>query len=308
MGNEFIVSLQMDGTMQTQLRLNEGALVEAQAFAIDSAEMAELTNDELRSVIQREKQVKEWKTSFVQPAKQIIANAEKLFDPALEALENGRLHLKGLLKNWTEQEERRIADDRRRAEDEARRIRQEAEQKAAAERARAEQQAAEERRKAAAAEQERQRQEREAARLRAEGDAQAAARASAQAAAAAAEAAKREESARAKEEEGETKAVNAELSAMAVIQAAPVQAAPAAVPGGFGLRKNWIAELAPGKTVEQAKAAVVQAISSGRTDLLSLLELSMPSASRLAKAQELNFNVPGLVARNERIAASRKAS
>ncbi|MBI2798934.1 MAG: hypothetical protein HYX63_01405 [Gammaproteobacteria bacterium] len=304
MGNEFVVSLHMDGTMQNQLRINEQALVEAQAYAIDSADMAGLANDELRHIIQRKKQVKEWKTGFVAPAKLIISNAEKLFDPALEALENAEGHLKGLLKGWTELEDRRVADERRKADDEARRIRQEAEQKATAERARAEQQAADERRKAEAAEQERQRAEAEAARARAEGDKQAAAVAERQAAAAAAEAAKREESARAKEEEGEAKAVNAELSAMATIQAAP-QVAVTAVPNGFGLRDNFVAIV---EKDERTTILAIAAVLATRPELVALLKLDMSAANKMAKALRDNANLPGFVVRNERISTSRKAS
>lgn len=306
MGNEFVVSLQMDGTIQRQLTVLEGAMVEAQAYEIDSPEMAEIVNAELRSVIQRKKQVKEWKEGFVAPAKTIISNAEKLFDPALVALGDAEIHHKGLLKGWTEKEEWRITDQRRKAEDEARRIRQEAEQKAAAERARAEQQAAEERRKAEAAEQERQRAEVEAARARTDGDKQAALAAERRAAAAAAEAAKRDELARAKTEEGEAKAQNAELSAMATIQAA----APATVtstPSGFGLKTNWVARLKPyTKEIDVIKA--IAAELAARPELVSYLLLNIGAASKAAKAMRENFNVPGLIAVNERISTSRKAS
>jgi hypothetical protein len=281
------VVLHMDETLHQSLRRNEGALEEAKAIAIDSPAMADIANTELRDIVSRKKQVAEWRKKFIEPAKQIIANAEALFDPALEALENAEKHLKLLLAAWVRKEEERIAAERRAAEEADRRARAEAEARAAAERARAEEIAAARRREAEEAEAQR--------RAASEsGDTRTAA-------AAAAASARLNQEAEARVEQAEVKAQEIQMSAPAAT-AAPA-AAPAA-PKGFGLRDNWIAE------VEKDEKTTILAIAAAlptRPELIGLLKLDMSAAKQMARALKANFNVPGMKAKNDRVATSRAA-
>ena len=169
-----------------------GAVVVAEAFEIDGAEMAQFAADQRTEWARRIDQVKELQTDFMEPAKTFMTSIKdkcaKWFGPALLDLEAGREILGKKLLTWEKSEQDRVARERAEAEAQARKIRQEAEAKAAAERARAEEQAREARRKAQEAE--------EAQRKAlAEGNARAAA-------AAAAEAAKQAEKAQAAVENG----------------------------------------------------------------------------------------------------------
>ena len=286
----FSVTLRMDQDTAMQMRQSGGLVAVAESCVIDCAEMATVANTEMRNVIAFGKDLVARRKKFVEPAKEIIAQAEGLFGPSIDAAAKAEGIYKGKLAAWTTQEQERVAAERRAAEELARRLRQEAEQKAAAERARAEEKAREERRKA---------EEAETARLKAiaEGNARAAA-------AAAAAKARAEEAATAAVANGEAKAQETVLTAAAAVQPAPAQAP--AVIQGFAMRKNWVAELAPGETEDSAKLKIVQAIATGRTDLLGMLALDLGAAGKLAKALEKQFNVPGLTARNNPIATSRK--
>lgn len=299
------VTLQMDEATRSQLLQSMSVVAVAEAYVIDSPETANLANTELREIITREKKIEELRKGFVAPAQQIIENARSLFNPALIALGQAKDIIKGRLMAWTTEQQRLADEAKRRAQEDERRRRHEADQKAAAERARAEEQARKAREEARLAEEARVRAEAEARKAREEGDKKAAAEAERRAQAAAAESAKREEEARARIEEGEAKANAMQLTAAA---SAPTAAASAPTTvAGFSARKNWIAELEPGKTEDQAKVLVVQAIGAGRTDLLSLIDLDMKAAGKLAKALEGNFNVPGMKARNAPVATSRAA-
>jgi hypothetical protein len=281
------VSLVMTPAMYSSLQREQGAVTIAEAYEIDSSEMAVEANTELQSVKSRIKQVKEWKAGFVEPAKQIIANAESLFDPALDSLTKAEHTLKSGLMNWQHKEAKRIEDARRAQEEIERRARQKAEQEAAAARAKAEQYAAEARRKA---------QEAEAARARAEAEGNAAA-----ARAAAAAAAKQAEKAEAAIENGELKAQQAEMAAAAAV-AAPAELAPAKL-AGFSTRDNWVAELAAPAEADAIKA--IGAALATRPELIAMLKLDMTAANKLAKALKDQFNVPGLKSTNKPVAASR---
>lgn len=290
------VSLTMTAEQYAELQREQGALDLARAYSIvgtpeERAFLAGEANSELRSVKAKIERIKKLKAGFVEPAKQIQRNAEALFDPALEALAASERFLKGQLTDY-DTDCKRIADEARRArEAEERAARQKAEQDAAAERARAAEQAAAAQRAARKAEEDR------LAALAA-GNKRAAA-------AAAAEQAKQEEKARAAIENGDSKAMEIELSA----SAAPVTTI---VPEpmkieGFSTRENWVAELAAGKSEEDATYDIAVAVAGGRRDLLPLLKRDAPASNRLAKAQRKNMNVPGLVSVNRPIAASRAA-
>jgi hypothetical protein len=280
------------------------ALVEAQDFQITDSQTAVMVNDQLMEVKRRQEVVKQWDERFAAPIRQLEQTRKAFFGPAKQALEGAESYLKGLLKGWTEREQKRIADEKQRALDVARQLREEAERKAAAERARAEEAARKAREEAAAAEAKRKAAEEAARQAREAGDRRAAAEAEKRAQAAAAEAAKKQAEEQQRIAEGERKAQEAQLAAAA----APAPAAVAEAPklAGLSFSKNWVAELAPGTTEEQAKEMIVRAVCGiapnaalPRGDLLALLSLDMAAAKKLAKAQEGRFSVPGLTARND---------
>lgn len=295
-GNHLSLDLRMDESMQAALRVDEGVTAMLDSYVLDSKDMADIANQDMRASLVRIEEIKKLKAGFVAPAKQIIANAEALFDPAINARQAFATGLRRKLEAFTA-EQRRLADEaRRRAEEEDRRRRQEAEAAAAAERARAEQLAAEQRRQVAAAEEARKTAE-------AEGNARAAA-------AAAAQAAKLEEKATATLANADAK-VNETL--MAAQAAAPAVAPVAEKVAGFSLRDNWKAELQPGKTPDQAMALIISAIAGVpierfvRPELLPLCKLEMSAADKLAKALKKAMNVPGLEAVNRQTSVSRAA-
>lgn len=265
------------------------ALQIAQSWHIDDADSADAVSAERTSVKTALAEVKAWHTRFVAPAKQIMEAASDLFKPRINDLTAADEHYKGLLEDWSARERQRVAEENARREAEARKMRQEAEAKAAAERARAEEQAREARRKV---------QEAEAAQAKAlgEGNAKAAAKA-------AAEAAKQTEAERAARENGEARAQQAQLEAAA---AAPVLTEVRQV-AGTTMRDNWIAELAPGLTEQDAKMQLIAACVT-RPDLVGLLDVKQGSIDKLAKALKSSFSVPGYVAANRPIAAKARAA
>ena len=301
---ELSVSLALTPQLVSDLGREAGALEVAQAYVIDSPQMAALANTELQDVKRRLKLVDEWRERFLAPVRQLTETANEFFNPARLALKASEECLKTALLGWNRKEEDRVAAERRIAEDAARRVRAEAEAQAAALRARAQEQAREAQQRAAAAEAERKRAAEEAERLRSEGNTKAAAEQERKAKAAAAERARQEEAERTRVEEGEARAQQATLQAAASI---PVAVAEPGKLAGFSSRDNWVAELAPGFTEDGAKRAICEALSAGRFDLYSMILIDKKAANKLAKALEGNFNVPGMKAINKPVAASRAA-
>jgi len=268
-----------------------GAVVEAQAWEITDAEMAQLASAQRTTWAKRIDAIKAMRKDFVEPAQTILERAKKWFNPPIEDLEAGREILGAKLLAFDQAEKAGLAREQAERDAAARKLRQEAEAKAAAERARAEEQAREARRK----EQEAQEAQRKAL---AEGNARAAA-------AAAAEAAKQAERAQAAVENGEAKAQAAQLEAAATIAAAPVSEVVKVV--GQSVKDNWVAELRPGLTEDDAKAEIVVAAARDRPELLGLLKLDTGAVSKMAKALKTSMRVPGFVAVNrQQIAGSRK--
>jgi hypothetical protein len=267
-----------------------GAAAEAEAWEIDSNEMAQLAADQRKSWAKRIDQVKALEKDFMEPAKTFMASikekCEKWFAPALTDLENGRTILGNKMLSWDAKERARIDAERRRIEEEQRKIRQEAERKAAEARAKAEQQAQEKRR---------QEMEAQAAQEKAirEGNAKAAAEA-AQAAA------KAREQAAAVEENAAAAARKVEQEAAARVNAFE---APVAVKiEGSTVRENWVAVLEPGYDEDMALLAICNAIiTNNRRDLLALLKIDTAprgALNKLASAQKKLMTVPGYVAQN----------
>jgi hypothetical protein len=279
------ISLTMAPDVQPLLQQSLGAVELANAFEIDCQDVA-LAAQEQRISFKKINAVLESKyKGYVKPAQDIIAQARLDWKPAIEANEAAYKILGDKLLTYQAEEERRAAEARREAEEAQRKARQEAEAKAAAERAKADEQARELRRKAQEAE--------EAQRKAiAEGNAKAAAKA-------AADAAKAAEQANAVVENAEAKATEAVLEA-AAMPAAQVEA-PAKL-AGFSSRKNWGAELS---STEEAAVKAIAATLEAHPERIALLSLNMKAANAMAKALESNFNIPGLRAVNNPVAASR---
>jgi len=293
MGNEseqmaLSVTLQMPEDTRAELRSSETAIVQAESFEIDCHELAVAANDELRMVKDRRARIESLRKSFIQPAQQIIDNANALFNPADKALAQAEAVIKAKLVAYQEGQQRKAEEQRRLVDEAARKARQEAEQRAAAERAKAQQRADELRRMA---------DEAEAARVALEADG----KKRRQAQQAAAEAAKLREQADQTIENGEAKAREAQLAAAA--SAAPSAIAAPAKLEGFTTRENWICEFEQGLDENGVKKKLVEHLKE-RPELLALLKLDMTAAGRIARALKAAFNVPGLVARNDPIAAS----
>lgn len=289
------VSLVMTPELSGELQRDAGALEVAQAYLVDSPELAFAANVELKNVKARIARVEEVKAGFVAPAKQIIANAEAFFDPALEALAQAETFLKGQLTHFAGEQQRQIEDAKKKRDEEARVARQKAEQDAAAARAKAEADAREQDRQARVAEEAR-------AKAEAEGRAKDAAKL-------AAESAKREEEARQTRENGERKAAALELAGAAAATSTVVPEATKL--DGFSTRENWKCEFADGFDADKARAWIVAAVAGvtcsefKRADLLPLLAFDSKASDKLAKALKKSMNVPGLVAVNRPVAASR---
>ena len=289
-----------------------GALAVAQAYDIDSADMAQALADERRMWAKRIDRLEAMKKDLIAPAKEALdkmrERLSKWFDAPLQDLVQARELAGQKLLAWEKSEQERVAREKAVAEAEARRVRQEADAKAAAERARAEEAARVEHHKAVAAEAERQRQVEEAERQRREGNAKAAAEAERKAKAAAAEAAKAQEKEQAAIENGEAKAQQATMEAAARVSSTVVTEAVKI--SGQAMKDNWLAELRPGTTIEQATLAICKDIAAGRVDLLPLVEVNTAPRgplNKLAAALKGAMNVPGFVAVNKQtIAGARK--
>ncbi len=299
---QLAVTLNMTPEVAAELQQEQGALDLAKAYAItgtheEKAYMAQEANKLLQRVKASIKRLKEFRLGFVRPAKEIIQNAEALFDPAITSLTEAETFLKDELLKF-DAECRRLADEaQRKRQEEERAARQKAEQEAAAVRAKAEAEAREKARQAAEAEQRRQTAERE-------GNAKVAREE-------AAKKARLDEQEKAARENGDAKALEMELAASAAptttVVPEPVKLA------GLSTRENWVAELEPGVDLDEAAIRVVEAITGipraqfKRSDLMAGLSIEMPVFNKLAKAQKKNMNVPGLVAVNRPVAASRAA-
>lgn len=274
-----------------------GALVVAQSYEVDCPEVAQALSNDMRSWAKRIDQIEAMKKDLLGPVKKALDDMrEKLsgwFDPAVAELRQARELGAQKLLAWQKAEDARVAEENRKRDEEARRVRQEAERKAAEERAKAEEAARIERERAAAAEDERKRAEDAAAAARAAGDAEAAREADKIAKEKAAEAAKAAEKERQALENGAARAQTAEVIAAASAPAPVVEAPKIA---GVSVKETWVAELAPGETEDSAKLKICKAIAEGRIDLLAVLSVDTGARgplNGLARAQKGLFSVPG---------------
>ena len=301
-------TLAMDEGTRARLRQAQVVVADAQAYNIDCAETAEMANAELKSVKVRLRQVEEMESDFVAPAKLMLANVKKWFQPSKDALAQAEGILKGKLLTWQNTERERIAAEARAREDAARKAKAEADQKAAADRARAEEAERRARQEAAIAEAAKKKAQEEAEAARRAGDKEAAAKAEREAKARAAEQAKKEEQERAAREEGERKAREAAVESAAREQAArEATAAAATAPAtlkGFGQADNWVTELAVPAEADAIK--LIAAALPEHPEYIALLKLDMVAARRQGTSLKAHFNIPGLKCTNQPKAVSRK--
>lgn len=289
------IDLPVNGEFLSRIK-PAGAVAVADAYEIDSAEMAQLAANERAAWAKRIDAIKAMRKDFVEPAQTILERAKKWFNPPILDLEAGRELLGRKLLAWDEQERQRVAREQAEREALARKLRQEAEAKAAAEIARAEEQRREHMRREAEAFQAKQK-------AHAEGNAKAAA------AAAAAEA-KAREAAQAALENGHAKAAQVQVAAAAASSSQPpVQEVVKIV--GQSTKENWVAALKEGETDQTALLKIVTSIvNDKREDLLALLVVDTAARgplNRLAAAQKTHMRVPGYVAKNLPVlAGSRK--
>lgn len=286
---EFNLALRVDESINKDLSEGAGLVAVAEACMVDCHDMALVAKKNLDSVIAFRKTLEQKRTRFIEPAKQIIEEANALFVPAIKAAEQAEGIYRRQLGTWTIGEQRRIEDARKKHAEEERARREQAERDAAAARARAEAAAAEARRKAEEAT------KREEA-ARAEGNARGAA-------AAAAARAKAEEEERQKLEgaarESERIRMEAAAAPTTLVLMAPVIE-------GLSLRDNWIAERTA-QTDGAALAAICAAIAGGaRVDLMALVKIDEAAINRLARALKDSMNVPGYRAVNNRIPVNRR--
>lgn len=288
--------------IQSTLRRHGGALEYARE-AYPMIETIEVANDcsaYLKNLKNAEGEVALAKSELLDPIKTWI---EKWISPTHNSIKAAIEHCDAKLLGWTKAEQERVARERREAEEANRKARAEAAARAAAEEARARQAAEQKRRDEAEAEARRKAAE-EAGNKR-EAEKQAALAARLREEAAAKEAAGREASARIQQE-------------AAALAPAPVREAEKV--SGFSTRKNWKARL-KAQTEDRAIIEIgmdifgIHVKEGGswellpprvrRPELVAMLSLDMKAASQKAKAEEANFNVPGLEAWNDVGGASR---
>jgi hypothetical protein len=322
---EYKVELRISPEVAAQLAHGGGALMLANALELDPSNeeddaRATAANEQMQAAIIRGKQIDAMRLDFVKPAREIIEKAQQNFVPTIEALNSAVAVFKEKLLSWRQGKQKLIDDARRKAEDEQRAMREaEARRAAAAEAERRERereaqqraaQAAEEQAKAAA--------QAEADRKR--GDPIAAAAAERRARKAAEEQARQREQEEQLRLESDRKAREQQLANTAAAQAARAAADIPAAPilSGFGSRAKWIAELRDGENEDSVKLKIIDAIAGiervpgngmvwvkPRLELLPLLGLDMKQANATAKAQEQHTNIPGMTARDDRVATSR---
>lgn len=270
------------------LRRQLGAVDLANAWTVVDKDTAEACNAEAQGFKKRREQLEVALDSLTKPAKDIIAAARNIFAEPIACLKEAEGVCKTKVGAWVQAEQARIAAEQRARADAERQARMEAERKAAEDRARAEAEARAKREEA-------DRLEREA---KERSDADAAARA----------AALRVEAQERVEASGQAQ-MEAVIAATAAV--APAPSMNEAKVSGFGLRKNWKCEprVSEGDALVQIIAAIAcvpaETISgSARKELLGLIALDTKAATKMAKALEENFNVPGLRAFNAPIAAT----
>ena len=98
------IALHIDDDMRRQINNDVGALSMAQEYIIDCAEMAQAASNERTTLAKRIDDLKARRNKFLGPAKEIIKQAEELFDPAIKNLNAAREYLGQGLISWNAKE------------------------------------------------------------------------------------------------------------------------------------------------------------------------------------------------------------
>lgn len=298
-------SVTVSDDIQSTLARHRGAVEFAQEAypMIETIEVANSCAAHLKGLKRAEAEVTAAKAELLDPVKAWI---EKWIQPTANSIGAAIEHCDAKLLGWTKAEQERVARERREAEEANRKARAEAAARAAAEEARAREAAEAKRREEAQA---------EAARKAAieagnkrEAEKQAAL------------SARLREEANAREEAGRQEAQRIQQEAAA---RAPAEVREAEKVAGFSTRKNWKARLTPNTTEDEAIIKIAAGIfglkivergsaqgpsefsEAARPEFVAMLKLDMSAAGKKAKAEEANFNVPGLESWNDVGGASR---
>ncbi|MGH8908309.1 MAG: hypothetical protein ACRD0K_17820 [Egibacteraceae bacterium] len=284
--NQLTVSVSIDDAAQALLRAGSNSLAVAEAYEIDSPEMAQSASLELANLSTTAARLKALEDYLLEPAKLMVERIKNVVQPARKAVASADTMIRGRLSDYMKRQQEQAEAARRAQEEVARKAQAAAAAAAAAARAEAEVRAAAEREKVARA-------------LAALEAAQAAgkksemARLSAQAAAA-------QERAQAAVEAGEAKANEAVMEAAAATVAAPVVVSKVS---GAGLRDKWEAERTAATDHEAIRAIAVHMVMHARPDLVAYLKLDESALNKSAAAQKTAFDVPGFKAVNNQVLA-----
>jgi len=247
------------------------ALTNAEAYVIDSPAMYELAAADLQSVKALRKQVDDKRTGITGPLNQALKAVNDLFRPATSYLDDAEGKLKGALLAYDQEQARKAAEERRRAEEVARLERERIEREAREAQARA---------------------EAEAERIRQE----------AAAAAASGDESKANELTMQAQQTAAAGAAEAEqiTSTVDLITAAPVPLASAAPKvKGLSTRENWKAQVTD-------KMKLLQHIVA-HPEFENLVEINQSALNQLAKAQKQAMKLPGVEPFNDAILSARAA-
>jgi membrane protein involved in colicin uptake len=254
----------------------QAALDSALDLVIDSPTMYELAGDELRNLKSLQKLVEEKRTAITGPLNQALKATNDLFRAPKEYLEKAEAACKRSMITYTTEVERRAAEARRIAEEEARRERD----RLAAEQ-REQERIAREAAEAAA------RAQREAQEAAARGDAEAAARA--------------QEEARQQTEAANSAQADAQATAMTaeVVSIAPSVAPPAKVSGISG-RVNYTAQV-------DDFMALVRAVAEGKAPVECICANEKFLGAQARAFKKAGALYPGVTAVAERGISARAA-
>ena len=121
---EFSAIVRITPEVQSQLAESNVLLTRVKGYVVDSDDSAQIVNTDLQSIKVAARNLDGIRKSIVKPLDEARANAQAFFVPAIETLKIAEDHCKRLLLSWQEKIEARRREARRKAEEEALRIRQ----------------------------------------------------------------------------------------------------------------------------------------------------------------------------------------
>lgn len=260
------------------VRSAEKSLQLVQAIAIDCPEMYAAAGAELQVIKAKAKAIEEERVKITGPINEGLRRVNAMFKRPLEVLEQAEKMLKGSMIAFTESEQRRRDEEQRQAQEQAR-LERDRLQREADERERI---AREERERVENESRQRLEEEnRRAEELRQQGNTEAADETTRRAS----ETADREHREAEERENEERQRATTVRETAAIVTAAPV-ATSITKAAGASMRKNWKAEVTD-------KAALIKHVAAN-PHLVNLLDVNDSALNKMAKALELNLNLPGV--------------